>query len=470
MSSSQNKKALLSGLWYTSSNILVKSIAFITTPIFTRLLSQEEYGAFSNYVSWTSIFVILTTLNVESTLISAKFDYKERLNQYVFSVLSLSTVSTILWMILSIIFLDDLSSVLNIAPLYIETIFIYCIFHSAINIFQINERFQYEYKKSVIIALSLAILTTVVSVFLVVFMTNRLMGRILGNVLPTAFIGLILFIIIIRKGGRIDFSIWKYALKICIPYVPHLLSLTLLHSIDRVMITDICGEVDNAIYSVAFIVGTIITTFGSAINQAFSPWLGDNLNLGQYNVIRKVSKYYVGIFAVFVVGIILIAPEIIRFFGGKQYDDSVYVFLPIALGCILQFIYTLFVNVEQFKKKTMWMALASVIVAAVNYVLNYICIPIYGYQAAAYTTYISYLLLLIMHMIIVYKLSCAQAYSYKFIIAIVSAISVLSLAIQLLYPYLIARYAVIFVYVLITGIVVLKYKSIIINIFKKRTI
>ena len=41
-------KALKSGVWYTASNFLVKSIGFITTPLFTRLLTKTEFGIFNN--------------------------------------------------------------------------------------------------------------------------------------------------------------------------------------------------------------------------------------------------------------------------------------------------------------------------------------------------------------------------------------------------------------------------------------
>lgn len=468
MSDNQNRKALVSGFWYTSSNILVKSLAFITTPIFTRLLTQEEYGAFSNYASWASIFVILTTLNTESTLISAKFDYKDKLNQYVLSILSLSTFSTLIWMLLSSIFISNVSEIINLRPVYVESIFLYCIFSAAIHIFQINERFRYEYKKSVAVALSLALLTTILSVLLVIGMENRLAGRILGNVLPAVTIGAVLYSIIIFKGKRIDFGAWKYALKICVPYIPHLLSLTLLHSIDRIMIMDVCGEVDTAIYSVAFVIGTIITTFGSSINQAFSPWLGDKLNLCQFNDIRKISKYYIGIFTVFVLGIILLAPEIILLFGGKQYSDSIYVLLPIALGCIMQFIYTLFVNIEQFKKNTVWMAIASVVAAGINYLLNYFLIPLYGYKAAAYATLISYMLLLIFHVAIVYWLGYSKVYSNKFVIGIVVLLAILSIAIQYLYSHLIIRYSIFLIYLMSISVVMFKYRKLILGLFKNK--
>ena len=93
---SNNKKALKSGVWYTASNFLVKSIGFITTPIFTRLLTREDFGLYNNYISWLASITIIVTLNLDSTLISARFDFKDNFDEYILSIfpsLSLS-VST----------------------------------------------------------------------------------------------------------------------------------------------------------------------------------------------------------------------------------------------------------------------------------------------------------------------------------------------------------------------------------------
>ena len=68
MSNSNNAKAIKSGVWYTASNFLLKAIGFITTPIFTRLLTQAEYGDYNNFTSWLSILTIIATLNMESTI------------------------------------------------------------------------------------------------------------------------------------------------------------------------------------------------------------------------------------------------------------------------------------------------------------------------------------------------------------------------------------------------------------------
>lgn len=86
---SNNKKALKSGVWYTAANFLMKSLAFITTPIFTRMLSKEQYGAFQNFASWQGIFAVFVTLNLGTTLISARYDFKKDLDRYITSMLAL---------------------------------------------------------------------------------------------------------------------------------------------------------------------------------------------------------------------------------------------------------------------------------------------------------------------------------------------------------------------------------------------
>ena len=75
----------------------------------------------------------------------------------------------------------------------------------------------------------------------------------------------------------------------------------------------------------------------------------------------------------------------------------------------------MFVNIEQYKKKTIGMALASVSAAVLNCVLNAIFIPMHGYIAAAYTTLAGYLFLLLMHMYLVKRLGYQKAVSYSFI-------------------------------------------------------
>ena len=57
-------EAVKASLWFTICSILQKGISFITVPIFTRMLSTEEYGIISLFGAWQSILAIFATLNL----------------------------------------------------------------------------------------------------------------------------------------------------------------------------------------------------------------------------------------------------------------------------------------------------------------------------------------------------------------------------------------------------------------------
>lgn len=462
-----NTKALKSGFWYIIANFVVRGMTLITTPIFTRLLTQEQYGDYSNFLSWTNIAIIIVTMRMESTLISAKYDYKDNFYQYNLSLIALNLVTTSVSIVITNIFSGFFSDFLEMKRLYVNLMLIYCFFYAVINIFQMSERYLFRYKSSVFVAVLVAITTTTVSIVLVYNMQDRLTGRVLGGVLPTVAIGSMILLLYIRNGKSINVEAWKYALKICIPYIPHLLSLQVLNSVDRIMITKICGAGDNALYSVGYSCGHMVTLLMTSMNNAFAPWLGDRLIEKDYNQIRKVSKYYMMLFCVLAIGMMFLAPEILMVMGGKSYLEAIYVIPPVAMGCVAQFIYTLFVNVEQFKKKTVGMAFASVAAALLNYILNAIFIPKFGYIAAAYTTLVGYLFLLAIHMILVKRIGYSQTYSYSFVITFVFVMIAIMIGINVLYVNLILRYMVMGILFIITVLVLYINRKLVKSILKK---
>lgn len=461
-------KALKSGVWYTISNFILKSINFITIPIFTRLLTQQEVGQYYNYVSWLNIITIFATLNLESTLASAKYDFREKFDKYILSLLALSTTITSVWFLVLNVLGERVTAFLGVERIHLNSMLVYLLFLPALNLYQSRERYYFEYKRTVAMNLLLTLSTTFLSVLLVITLENSLDGRIIGSVIPTIILGCGCIFFFITKGRGIDFSYWNYALKICLPYIPHMLSLTVLNSVDRVMIEKMCGSVETALYSLAYSCGSIITIFLTSINSAFAPWLGEKIVEKKYSEIRHFSKVYIILFMIIAIGIMIVAPEILLIFGGKEYIEAKYVMIPVALGCVCQFLYTMLVNVEQFCKKTVGMAIASVIAAILNYILNLFFIPKYGYIAAAYTTLIGYLALMFMHMLLVEKIRMKEVYSYRFFIVSLGLCCLLALLINYSYSLNWFRFVILGVYVGILIIIAIKNKDMLLKILKSK--
>ena len=279
--------------------------------------------------------------------------------------------------------------------------------------------------------------------------------------------GLVLTIYLFIKGKRVTVSFWPEALKIALPYIPHILSITVLRQMDRVMITKICGERETALYALAYNVATVVTLLQSSMNSAIGPWMAEKLAKKEHKQLRRYSKNYVVLFVYLALGLMLISPEALWILGGKDYMGAKWVMIPVTLGLICQFMYSLFVNVEQITKNTIGMAFASVSAAALNFVLNAWLIPKCGYIAASYTTLISYLWLLLVHMWLVWKIGLSEVYSYRFMFWVVAVMAGVSGLVYLLYMVNLIRYTVIVLYVAITIIAIYKNKDMLFSLFKK---
>ena len=85
-----SNKYLRSGGLYLFGNLFNKAISFLTVPIFTRILSTEEYGVVSTYSSRVSIMAVIIGLALGNTIRNAYVDFKQDLDGYISSVFALS--------------------------------------------------------------------------------------------------------------------------------------------------------------------------------------------------------------------------------------------------------------------------------------------------------------------------------------------------------------------------------------------
>ena len=127
----------------------------------------------------------------------------------------------------------------------------------------------------------------------------------------------------------------------------------------------------------------------------------------------------------------------------------------------------MYVNVEQFNKKTIGMAIASTIAALSNYILNMILLPIFGFLAAAYTTLVSYMILLFIHMVLVYRLKLGNIYPIKLIKGVLIFMIIYTTGINLLYSLNIIRHLIIICYIIGFLTLIYKYRNLILMLLNK---
>lgn len=449
--------AVKAGMWYLVCNFILKGISFLTAPFFNRILTETEIGLYSNIISWVSIITVIVTLDLHSSVNNAKFDYKDKeFDAYISSILILGTGITLIVFIFALFSSDAIESLLNVNTKYIYIIFVYLLVSPAVSILLAKYRAFIQYKETIILTTVSTMANVIVSVVLVMVMDNKLDARIYGTYIPGYIISVIIYVVLLRKSRDLKVEYCKYAVKISAPLAVHLLSGTILSSSDRIMITNICGAEKNALYSVAYLFATVLLLIWSSVNGAWAPWCFEQFDSNRFNKVKAPSLFILFGFGFLCLIVVLLAPEGLYILGGKNYMSAAYVVPPIMCGCIAIAAYSMYVNVEQFFKKQIFVAIGTGVAALINIGLNWILIPVFGYVASAYTTFIGYIVLFAFHYVITRFVMHKKVYNNILIIIYIISFSILFICIGFIYDFILIRFIISLLIMALLFIFVLK--------------
>lgn len=388
---------LKSGMVYLVANVINKAIAFITIPVFSRMLSTGEYGIVSTYISYVTIFQYIMGLSTDYTVKNAYIDFKDRISEYMSAIYVLSTIFSVIVSITII--------VLNCLVLHISNtlICICCLIQSFMT--YINNATSSKFMmdgKYYSRALTLAgpnLLSAILGVgFILLLPNNKSVGRIMGYVIAVSFFGIANLLFTWHKSvPRLDFTFSKYALKLSFPLILHGLSLVVLSQVDRIMITSMRTSAETGVYSIIYNLSMVANAVTGAIEGIWIPWFTKKIVDNKTSEINRRMHEYLLYVALLIVMIMLCAPELLKLMTPISYWYGISLIPPLVIACYVIYMYTFLINFELLSKKTKSIAVITVCAAIVNVILNSILIPLYGATAAAYTTLASYFIMFVLH-------------------------------------------------------------------------
>ena len=439
-------------IFFTICNILQRGVSLITAPIFTRLLTTEQYGLYSVYNSWYSIISIFATFNLSyGVFIRGITKYDDDRDKFTSAMQGLSTTITVIFFIIYIIAHDYWNQLFELPTMFIVMMFVELLFVPAFAFWSNLQRNEYKYKALVIVTLAMSVANPILGIVAVLLTEHKAEARVITSVLVQVCVPLIFYIIQFYRGKKFYVKkYWKYALTFNIPLIPHYLSMTVLQQADRLMISKLVGNSEAAIYSVAYTVSTIMTLVTQAINNSFTPYTYQMIKTKNYKKIGNAANLLLILVGCGCIFAIAFGPEIIKIMAPIEYYDAIWIIPPVAISVYFMFLYPLFGNIEFYFEETKFTMFASCIGAVLNVVLNAIFIPIFGYYAAGYTTLVCYILFAVAHYF-VYKNICNKKisknkiYDGKFIV-ILSVILVLAMIVMtFVYEFVLIRYAIILI-------------------------
>lgn len=256
------------------ANIITKGIAYITTPLYTRFLTTEEYGQVQIFLTWVNVFGTIAMFCLSAGVFNnGMIDHPTERNEYSYSMLILSNLITIGFYIVLLClypFIKDWIGLDMNLVLLMGAIFL---FQPAYNFWIARQRYELKYKMTVIWTVVSAFLSPTVAVAcILIFKKNRLYARVFGAEVTLIVIYILFYIYIGTKSKwKLTTKFWRSALVFNLPLIPHYLSTYLLGSLDKIMISHMISDSATAFYSVASIPSSsfLVATL-SLISLSFS--------------------------------------------------------------------------------------------------------------------------------------------------------------------------------------------------------
>lgn len=407
---------LKASLWFVIVTIFDRSVSILTQPFLNRILTVEEVGAYGVYQSWYSIFNIIATFYLFCGILEVYLtNDKDNKNSIVSSLTSLSILLCTVVFIPVFVFRNSIGNFLSIKPSYLLIMGLTIVSEAIINFWVVPKRYEYSYKTFSFMTGGLFLAKSLLSVlFAYLFVNERLLGRLIGTLLPSIIVAPILLVDIFKKSGfHAITKYWKKALLFNLPLIPHYLSSVLLSSSDKVVIENLTSTVDVGYYTVAYSFASLALIVFTALNSAYSPFAMKAIKNQDYKQLREVT-YFLEIFSLFFsILLIYFAPEGLLLLGGEKYLSSLNIVPILVVGIFLSSFYSVFSNIEFVQEKTKMIFPITLLGAAINIGLNFLLIPKFGYEAAAYTTFISYLVVAVAHFIVSYRIIKKDIYNFK---------------------------------------------------------
>lgn len=444
----------------TSLAIMVTSffqagMKLLFVPVFTRLLSTSEYGVVTVFESIQNMLGTITMMSIWTNVYNRGMqEFKTDRDKFTASLLFLGNICTLTVGAVFLFLHKQIMPFFSLTGFLWIVMFANFLFLPAYNCWIARQKFEYHYRSMLIVAIAINILSPIAAVIMIFTpVSDKAAAKIFGTEVIMMLAYIPIFIFAFKKSNwKVKWEYVKYGMKFNIPLIPHYASQQILSSCDRIMISYMVDEASAGIYGLSYQIATVVHMVWVAVNSVLIPWTYNKIESGGDMDIKKQTKNIITAYAAVCVGVMFIAPEVVKIFVPAKYYEGIYIIAPVIGGTFFVAVFNLFSLLEFYYKKTVYVMIVSLIAAILNLILNRMFIPVYGYQAAAYTTLVCYCLYAFMHAYNLLKLKVAHYYDMKAIAKLSCSMIFISIVIVWTYDGFILRYSLLLIIIIIAFI------------------
>ncbi|MGB9748363.1 MAG: flippase [Candidatus Woesearchaeota archaeon] len=389
-------------------------ISYLVRILFARNLSVEEYGLFYAVFTFIFFFVFFREFGLTEGVLFfinkflAKKDYK-KIREYFYTALNFQLITSILFFAFFLLFSNFLTKHYFKNEFAKELIFILAftfVIHAILYFFSFSFNIFQDFKLFKFLEFLEMLFVLAFAFFLFNFAPKQIVPAI-SYLLAFIFLSIITLILFFKRypfliGKKIIFSskAMKELLKFSLPIFISTSGAVILNYTDIILLTLLKGVKDVGFYNIAQPAFNIILVFIAPLSTIVYPLISKKYHNKDYNGIRNIVNFFYNNFLLFTLPLaitfIVFADLIIKILFGANYVEAsaalrifslFFIFMPIrSLG------FSVITGIGKPKERAKILYYG----AFTNLIGDLMLIPKYGYNGAALTTGISFLIMAVL--------------------------------------------------------------------------
>ena len=395
----QLRRLLRHSAAYTFATALNRAFAIVLLPIYTRYLTQAEYGDFALLMVAVAILWVAFDLGLSqaTTRFYYEHDGEHDRRRFIGSIWLTMTVVAGGIAVLITAFGEPLFAAampgVEFWPYVVLTV--WSTFLNAGNIIpKVLMRVREQSTRFVLVVLGQSLVLLVAVLVLVVGLDMGLLGAVLATFIQCAAIFVVFTVYTLRNASlRVRWAYASPAVRLGLPIILLEVGWWILDTSDRLILRQYEPARVVALYSVGYALGRLIIMLSISIDQGWTPFFYAEAKKDDGQA-RRLAAYAATYFllAVASAGLIVavFAYEVVVLFAGESYADASTVTPLILVASVVQGMFYVPSRGLLLKKRSdllPWVVGAG---AVVNLGLNLLLIPLWGMYGAAVSTIAGY--------------------------------------------------------------------------------
>ena len=385
--------------------ICTQLITFFLLPVYTAVLSNEEYGVVDLLNTLTSLLLPIVTLQIEQGIFRYLIDCRENNEKQIKLITTIIRFMIIQSIACIVIFLCVSPFIHNEYKYFLIANLLMGIFSSLL--LQICRGLGDNATYAIGSFITGAFTVVLNVIFIVAFRWGAygMLGAIaISNFICSVYIFLKRKIYKYIKPKQFDKKILKEIIKYSVPLIPNMISWWIVSASDRTIISAVIGIAQNGIYSAANKFSGVFTTLYSVFNLTWTESASININSEDRDeFFSKILDFVIRFFGCLCLGTIAVMPFAFNILINEKFAEAYYQIPILILGSVFNILVSFVGSIYVAKKLTKEIAKTSVISAVINIFVNIVLIKSIGLYAASISTVIAYALMFIYRWIDVKK-------------------------------------------------------------------